>query len=55
MLAELPAWTDTVVGLALAVKSGMDDGETGTLLEADPVWLAESATVRVTVKLPDVE
>ena len=55
VVAELPTWTDRVVGDALIVKSGMGKGETAIVLEDELVWLAESATVSVTVKLPAVE
>ncbi len=49
------AWTDREAGVGLTVKSGVVDGETTRLLEAEPVWLAESVTIRVAVKLPAVE
>src|SRR5881628_2861144 len=55
VVAELPAWTDRVVGDALTVKSGMGNAVTVIVLEVELVWLAESATVSVTVKLPAAE
>ncbi len=51
----MPAWTDKDAGVGVTVKSGAVDGETITVLEAEPVWAAESVTVSVAVKLPAVE